>query len=195
VQLLLRLREPTEGRIIVNGVGSREFSFADWARLVAFVPQDAHLFNGTVAENVRFFRDVIDAEVDSAMDQTHLRGEIESWPDGVDTLVGERGRSLSGGQRQRITIARALVSHPDVVVLDEPTSSLDLQSESVIRKTLADLASNATVFIVAHRLSTLDICDRIMVIQGGRLRDFDAPQRLEKTSRFYQEALRLSGLR
>jgi ABC-type multidrug transport system fused ATPase/permease subunit len=196
VQLLLRLREPSAGRILVNGVDTREVAPDDWARLVAFVPQDAHLYSDTVRENIRFFRsDITDADVEAAAKRAHLHDEITSWPEGYDTPVGERGRRLSGGQRQRLTIARALAGAPDVVVLDEPTSSLDVKSEAVIRDTMAELGRDAIVFVVAHRLSTLDLCDRIMVIQDGELRAFDEPKVLERESDFYREALELSGLR
>ena len=118
-----------------------------------------------------------------------------AWPEGYDTQVGEQGRKLSGGQKQRVTIARALAGDPDVVVLDEPTSSLDVKSEAVIRDTMAELGRDAIVFVVAHRLSTLGLCDRIMVIQDGELRAFDEPKVLEQSSAFYREALELSGLR
>ncbi len=118
-----------------------------------------------------------------------------AWPNGYDTSVGERGSHLSGGQRQRLCIARALVESPDVMLLDEPTSSLDVRSESLIRETIAELAPHTTVFIIAHRLSTLAICDRIMVVLGGVLEGFDTPDRLEAENPFYREALKLSGMR
>jgi ABC-type multidrug transport system fused ATPase/permease subunit len=118
-----------------------------------------------------------------------------SWPDGYDTPVGERGGQLSGGQRQRLCIARALVGDPDVLVLDEPTSSLDVKSEALVRQTLDELGHDTTVLVVAHRLSTLSICDRIMVVRDGVLQGFAEPARLEAEDSFYQEALQLSGLR
>jgi len=117
-----------------------------------------------------------------------------AWPKGYDTPVGERGGLLSGGQRQRLCIARALVEEPDVVVLDEPTS-VDVKSESLLRDTMVELAGRRTVIIIAHRLSTLSICDRIMVILGGELQGFDDPATLEANNMFYAEALRLSGMR
>ncbi len=117
------------------------------------------------------------------------------WPEGYGRDVGERGGHLSGGQQQRLCIARALVENPDVLILDEPTSSLDVRSESLIRETLSELSTRMTVIVIAHRMSTLEICDRIMVIQDGRLKGFDTPDNLEKTSPFYREALALSGMR
>jgi ABC-type multidrug transport system fused ATPase/permease subunit len=195
VQLLLRLREPSRGRLLVNGFGAEDFQSEDWARRIAFVPQDTHLFRGTVAENVRFFRPEVTREmIEGACRFAHLHDEIMAWPEGYQTEVGERGRQLSGGQSQRLTIARALVGDPDVVILDEPTSNLDVASEAAIREALTALSRRALIFIVAHRLSTLDTCSRIMVIQEGRLRGFDRPERLAKSSAFYETALRLSGL-
>jgi ATP-binding cassette subfamily B protein len=196
VQLMLRLRAPTAGHIHVNDVDIDEFLLEDWTRRVVFVGQDPHLFRGTLAENIRFFRaDVTDEAIERASRRAHLHNEVELWPDRYETAVGERGRKLSGGQRQRLTIARALVGDPDVIVLGEPTSSLDVHSEAVIRDTLAELGRQALIFVIAHRLSTLGVCDRIMVIQDGRIRAFDEPARLEESSPFYRQALQLSGLR
>jgi ABC-type multidrug transport system fused ATPase/permease subunit len=196
VQLLLALRVPTGGQILVNGVDQREIDPRVWTQLVTFVPQEPHLYSDTVRENIRFFRSTItDADVEDAARRAHVHEEIVGWPEGYDTQVGEAGRKLSGGQKQRLTIARALAGDPDVVVLDEPTSSLDVKSESVIRATMAQLGRQSIVFVVAHRLSTLDLCDRIMVIQDGELRAFDEPRVLEQSSPFYREALELSGLR
>ena len=101
----------------------------------------------------------------------------------------------SGGQQQRLCIARALVEHPDVLILDEPTSALDVRSEHLIRNTLLSLKDRMTVIVIAHRLSTLTICDRIMVVNDGELKGFDTPLRLERSSDFYREALALSGMR
>ena len=171
-------------------------SRAEWARKVTFVPQQAHLVAGTVADNIRFFRDdVSDEQVAEAARLANLHDEVLAMVDGYDRQVGEQGSHLSGGQQQRLIIARALVEDPDVLILDEPTSSLDVRSESLIRKTLDQLRERMTVIIIAHRLSTLDICDRIMVIQDGELKAFDTPENLEKDNDFYREALALSGLR
>jgi ABC-type multidrug transport system fused ATPase/permease subunit len=196
VQLLLGLRHPTVGQIIVDGQNAAEFAQSDWFTLVSFVPQDARLFSGTVAENIAFYRDNVDhAAIERAARQANFHHEVLAMTDGYDQWVGEGGVRLSGGQRQRLCIARALAEDPDVLVLDEPTSSLDVKSESLIRESLAALSPRTTVFIIAHRLSTLDICDRIMVIHEGMLQGFDTPGRLEENDPFYREALTLSGLR
>jgi ABC-type multidrug transport system fused ATPase/permease subunit len=196
VQLLLRLRHPTAGTFLVDGEPADALSLADWYKRVTFVPQEARLFAGSVADNIRFYRDdVDDVAIERAAKRAYLHEEIVAFANSYDTQVGERGGQLSGGQRQRLCIARALVDEPDVMVLDEPTSSLDVRSESLIRETLAELRGQSTVFVIAHRLSTLAICDRLMVLLGGALQGFDAPEQLEATNPFYREALVLSGLR
>jgi ABC-type multidrug transport system fused ATPase/permease subunit len=195
VQLLLRLRQPTSGRVLADGRDLRRLALAGWYQRVSFVPQEPRLFSGSVGDNIRFFRDVTADDIVRAAKLANIHDEIRSWPNGYATPVGERGGELSLGQRQRLCIARSLVGDPDVLVLDEPTSSLDPRSEALIREALATLAPKVTLFIIAHRLSTLDTCDRIMVLQAGRLQGFDEPRHLERSSPFYREALRLSGLK
>lgn len=196
VELMLGLRQPDKGRITSNGRVIAEYATSDWARKITFVPQRAHLIAGSVADNIRFYRpDVSSDDIERAAGLAHIREEIERFPEGFERELGAASGRLSGGQEQRICIARALVEQPDILILDEPTSSLDVHSENLIRQTLLELKERMTVIIIAHRLSTLDICDRIMVIQGGELRGFDTPERLERSSTFFREALELSGLR
>lgn len=196
VQLLLGLRDPDEGAILANGRDIRTLAREEWARRVTFVPQDAHLIAGSVSDNIRFFRpDVTQAEIEEAARRAQLDVDVQGFAEGYDRQVGDRGNQLSGGQRQRLIIARALVEQPDLLILDEPTSALDVRSEALIRDTLDALSEHMTIVVIAHRLSTLDICDRLMVIQDGELRGFDTPENLEQESEFYQEALALSGLR
>lgn len=194
-QLVLGLRRPSAGRISVNGADLREVDRAWWTERVAFVSQDPLLFTGTVAENIRFFRDELDdAALRRAAKQANVLRDIERLPDGLATHLGERGSQLSGGQRQRLSIARALVGRPEMLVLDEPTSALDGQSEALIRETLARLHGQVTVVIIAHRMSTLDLCDRIAVVEHGRVTGLDSPQSLRATNAFYREALTVAGM-
>jgi ATP-binding cassette, subfamily B, bacterial len=196
VQLLLGLRDPDEGRVLAAGRDISSFDRTQWARKVTFVPQAAHLVAGTIADNIRFFRpDVSPDDVERAARLAHLHEDIEGFPERYDRQVGKQGGHLSGGQQQRLSIARALVEDPDVLILDEPTSALDVRSEHLIRNTLQSLKDRMTVIVIAHRLSTLSICDRIMVIKDGELKDFDTPTALEQSSDFYREALVLSGMR
>jgi ATP-binding cassette subfamily B protein len=183
-QLLLGLRAPTAGTMSVDGSDLRDVDRSWWSRRVAFVAQDALLITGTVADNIRFFRDDIDdAALRRAALQANVLSDIETLPGGFDTHLGERGSQLSGGQRQRLSIARALGGQPEFLVLDEPTSALDGQSEALIRATLADLRGRITVVIIAHRMSTLDICDRIVVIEHGRMTSCDTPDALRARQR------------
>jgi ABC-type multidrug transport system fused ATPase/permease subunit len=195
VQLILRLRDPSAGLIAVDGRDITELSLEDWYRHIAFVPQEARLFAGTVGENIRFFRDHVTQDmVERAAHRAHLHDEIMRMPHGYDTSVGERGGELSGGQRQRLCIARALVEEPSIIVLDEPTSALDPRSEKLMRDTMGDLRTRANVFVIAHRMSTLTICDRIMVIFNGELQGLDTSANLRRENAFYREALELSGM-
>ena len=194
-QLMLGLRPPTTGSIRVGGVDLNSVDRSWWTDQVAFVPQSALLLTGTVAENLRFFREGIDdAALRLAASQANVLDDIEKMPRGFDTHLGERGGHLSGGQRQRLSIARALAGRPELLVLDEPTSALDGHSESLIRDALAALHGQMTVVIIAHRMSTLDMCDRIMVIEGGRVTALDTPDNLRRDSAFYRRALAVAGL-
>jgi len=195
VQLLLGLREPVDGAVRAGGRDIRTLLHSDWAKKVTFVPQSPALISGSIAENIRFYRDGIsDEAVTRAATLAGLHEEVVAFPDGYDHQVGDRGGNLSGGQQQRLCIARALVGNPEVLILDEPTSALDARSEALIRETLESLRGQMTIIVIAHRLSTIDQCDRIMVIQHGSVAAFDTPAALKATSNFYAEAVRLSGL-
>lgn len=195
MQLLLRLRSPSSGRYLVNGEDAQSFDLDDWRSRIAVVTQEARLYDGTVADNIRFFRDhFTDDDLRRAAKMGNIEADIEAWPEGFDTRVGGRGSQVSGGQRQRICIARAMIGEPDLLFLDEPTSALDMRSESLLHDTLLNLKGRVTMFIIAHRLSTLQVCDRIIVLNKGRLEAFDSPRELEKTNAFYEEATRLSRL-
>ena len=196
VQLMLGLRQPTSGRVLADGRDVSRIARDQWARRVTFVPQTPHLISGTVADNIRFFRpDVSAADIERAARLAHLHDDVLGWSGGYEHQVGPRGSGLSGGQQQRICIARALVEAPDVIVLDEPTSALDGISESLIRDTLGQLRSTMTVIVIAHRLSTLSLCDRLIILEDGRVKDFDTPANLEMASEFYRSVLTLSGPR
>lgn len=196
VQLLLRLRNPVDGRFTIDGVDAADIALGSWYRRMAFVPQEPRLFRGSVADNIRFFRDdLTDDAVEQAARLAQLHDDIVSWPKGYDTPVGERGGGVSGGQRQRIVLARALAERPDVLILDEPTSALDMKSESLVQETLEGLKGTSTMFIIAHRLSTLNACDRIMVLKDGEIQAFEASAALRESNEFFSEAVRLSQLR
>lgn len=195
VQLLLGLREPVAGTITAGGVDLREVSRATWTKRIAFVPQDALLITGTVAENIRFFRTGIDeAALRRAAAQANLLSDIELLPRGFDTHLGQRGSQLSGGQRQRLSIARALAGTPELIILDEPTSALDGRSEALVRESLINLRGSVTIVIIAHRMSTLEVCDRILVVENGCVTGWGAPDAVRSDNEFFRAAMELSRL-
>jgi ATP-binding cassette, subfamily B, bacterial len=194
VQILLRLRMPERGRYLVNGVPAGELASADWHARVAYVPQEPRLVHASVAENIRYFREGIDdAAVERAARLARIHDDVVRWADGYRTVVGPRADAVSGGQQQRICLARALAARPEVLVLDEPTSALDPQSEMLIQESLLALKSELTLFIIAHRMSTLEVCDRVMVIDGGRLVAFDTVERLQRENAYYRSATTLAA--
>jgi ABC-type multidrug transport system fused ATPase/permease subunit len=170
VQVLLRLRPPTTGVVLVDGRPYDEISPEAWASLVSLVPQEPHLFSGTVADNIAFHRPgVTRDQIVAAAKRAYVADEIEAMAGGFDAVLGPRGAGLSGGQRQRLAIARALVGEPNLLVLDEPTSALDVHSERMLQKTIAELTGRVTMVIVAHRLSTIAACERLLVLEQGRV--------------------------
>lgn len=196
IQLLLRLRAPSTGRYLVDGVDAADIDGDSWFSQISLVPQDSRVYDATVADNIRFFRDDVDmADVELAARRAHVHDEILAMSEGYDTVLGSRGGSLSGGQRQRVAIARALLRQPSMLILDEPTSALDMRSESLVHETLSSLKGSVTLVVIAHRLSTLNTCDRILVMHGGRVQAFGARSELERDSAFFREALRLSQIR
>jgi ABC-type multidrug transport system fused ATPase/permease subunit len=193
VQLLLGLRDPEKGLVIVNGTDLRDIDRKKWASKVAFVPQDSTLITGTIAENIYFFRSgITEQEMFDAASAANFLEDIRQLPNGFNTYLGENGQQLSGGQKQRLSIARALVGKPELLILDEPTSALDMKSESIIRETIFSLNGKVTVVVIAHRLSTLNVCDELLVIQKGELTAFATADELSKNNEFFIEALRLA---
>lgn len=171
VQILLRLRVPSSGRVLLDGVDYKEISPRSWSRLVALVPQEAHLFEGTIFENIRFYRPDVDEDaVMAASRAAHIHDEIRRLPRGYATCLGPRGSGLSGGQAQRVSIARALAGAPELLVMDEPTSALDVRAEQLLRSTIKELRGRVTLIIVAHRTTTLSECNRVVAIADGRVR-------------------------
>ena len=193
IQVLLRLREPSSGDYVVNKVPATRFRWHDWHRQVAFVPQEPRLIHATVAENIRYYRDIPAADVERAAQLARIHEEVVTWPRGYETIVGPRADAVSGGQQQRICLARALAARPTVLVLDEPTSALDPHSEILIQESLQAIRHELTLFVIAHRHSTLDICDRVMVIVDGELTAFDTTAMLERDNAYFRSASSLAA--
>jgi ABC-type multidrug transport system fused ATPase/permease subunit len=168
--LIQRLYEPTTGTIRYDGMDASTLTLQDVRRSAGIVPQDIVLFGGTIEENIRYGRpEASEHDVIEAARGANALEFIERFPEGMQSTVGERGIKLSGGQRQRIAIARALLKNPPILILDEATSSLDAESEHLIQEALERLMEGRTTVIIAHRLSTVRRCDRIIVFDKGQI--------------------------
>ncbi|HEX3701910.1 MAG TPA: ABC transporter ATP-binding protein, partial [Vicinamibacterales bacterium] len=179
INLLLRFYDVTGGRITVDGVDVRALDLADLRGLFSLVLQDVHLFSGTIADNIRLGNQSITGEdVRRAARAVHADAFIERLPDGYDSAVAERGSTLSVGQKQLLSFARALAFDPRVLILDEATSSIDTETELLIRDALHALIAERTTIAIAHRLSTIQDMDKILVLHKGRLREAGTHQEL-----------------
>ncbi|MGM0492798.1 MAG: ABC transporter ATP-binding protein [Armatimonadota bacterium] len=168
--LIPRLYDPTEGRVLIDGVDVKDMDPQELRGHMSIVPQETLLFGGTVRENIAYGRpEATDDEIIAAAKAANAHDFISEMPDGYDTQVGERGTQLSGGQRQRVAIARAVVRNPRIMILDEATSSLDNESETAIHRALDTILRNRTAIIIAHRLSTIRDADRIVVLENGSI--------------------------
>ena len=189
--LLQRFYDVGGGRISIDGHDIRDVTQDSLRTVLAVVPQDISLFHRSVLENIRYARpDATEAEVLAAADMAHCRTFIEAMPDGFDTMVGDRGVKLSGGQRQRLAIARALLKNAPILLLDEATSALDTESEQAIQDALDRLMAGRTVIAIAHRLSTLQSFDRIIVMDRGQIVDDGSPAALAARPGPYRDLLR-----
>jgi ATP-binding cassette subfamily B protein len=172
LNLVLGFHRATRGRILLDGRDLAELDLRSYRRFLSVVPQESILFEGSIRENVAYgLPDVDEPAIRRALTDANAAEFVDRLPHGLDTVVGERGARLSGGQRQRLAIARALIRDPRVLVLDEATSALDARSEALIQQALARLVAGRTVFIVAHRLSTIKNADRIVVLEHGRVQE------------------------
>lgn len=170
VQLLMRYHTPLGGQILVDGQDISGFNITDYRKHIAVVPQEVMLFGGSIKENIAYGRPgATDAEIADAARKANAYNFITSFPEGFETIVGERGVKLSGGQRQRIAIARAILKDPAILILDEATSSLDAESEKLVQEALDGLMENRTTIIIAHRLATIRNVDQIYVLQQGEI--------------------------
>src|SRR5690554_1176787 len=168
--LILKFFEAQEGELLIDGKPIGEYSLKNLRDSMAIVPQDVVLFGGSIYDNILYGKpNAKKEEVIEAAQKANAFDFIQSFPDGFDTLVGERGIQLSGGQRQRVAIARAILKNPKILILDEATSSLDSQSEQSVQNALEELMKGRTSLVIAHRLSTIQKADRILVLQNGAL--------------------------
>ncbi len=186
--LITAFRTPTEGQLLMDGVPMEDQDLTAMRRRMALVPQEVILFGGTIEDNIRYGRpDANQEDVRQAAADALALPFIEDFPEGFDTLVGERGIQLSGGQRQRIALARAFLRDPELLLLDEATSALDAVSEKAIQTALERLMQNRTSLVIAHRLSTVRSADRIAVLESGQIVEIGTHDDLMKTGGRYQE--------
>ncbi len=193
---MTRFWDPEKGSIKLNGIELRDYKLEDLRSRVALVAQDTYLFNNSLRENILVAKpDASELELGEAVKLSALSEVIESLPDGINTMVGERGASLSGGQRQRVAIARAFLKDAPLLILDEATSHLDALSEQTVHKALNLLKTNRTTIIIAHRLSTIRDADRIIVLHEGRMVENGTHKELLQKTGLYRQLVskQLSG--
>ena len=187
--LLLRLFTPERGEILLDGVNISETQLNSWRRNIGYVSQDIFLKNDTIEKNIKFYDESItEEEMLKAAKAANIYEFAKDLPNGFKTMVGERGTLLSMGQRQRVALARVLARQPQILVLDEATSSLDNQSEIMIKRAIENLRGVITIIIIAHRLSTVADADRIIALDGGKIIEEGSPQKLlsDESSYFYK---------
>jgi ATP-binding cassette, subfamily B, bacterial MsbA len=190
INLICRFYDPSSGHLLIDGVPLPEFDLVWWRKQIAVVSQEVYLFNASVAENIAYGKlDATREELVEAARKAHALDFIEELPNGIETILGDQGIGLSGGQRQRLALARAFIRDPQILILDEATNSLDLISEGVVQDALEQFGRNRTVLIVAHRISTIEHADKIIVLDSGRVVESGTVAQLSAAdglfSRFY----------
>jgi ABC-type multidrug transport system fused ATPase/permease subunit len=187
VSLIPRFFDATVGRVLIDGIDVRQYKIRSLRDRIAIVPQDPVLFSGTIAENLRYGRlDATDEEMIDAARAAHAHDFVSHLPKKYDTRVAEAGGGLSGGERQRLSVARAILKNAPILILDEPTSSLDSISEEIVFAALRRLRAGRTTIVIAHRLSTVRDADAILVLDGGRISAHGRHEELLKTSQLYR---------
>ena len=191
--LLMQFYPLSGGHIIIDGHEAADYDLTALRRHIGIVPQETLLFGGTIRENIAYGRpNATDGQIVEAAERANAWRFIQAFPEGLDTLVGDRGIKLSGGQRQRVAIARAILKNPAILILDEATSSLDSESEQLVQSAMDELMQNRTSIIIAHRLSTIRKVDKILVIDGGRIVEQGTHDELsEREGGLYANLLRL----
>jgi ATP-binding cassette subfamily B protein len=185
-KLANRFYDPAEGRVLLDGIDIRTVTLHSLRSQLGVVPQEAFLFAGSIRTNLSFGRtNISEEEIEEAIDVVGLRELVDRLPDGLDTVVHERGQTLAAGERQLLALARAFLARPRVLILDEATSSLDLRSETVIERALDRLLEGRSAILIAHRLTTAQRADRIVVIDQGGIVEMGTPSELLKTAGAY----------
>jgi ATP-binding cassette subfamily B protein len=187
VNLICRFYLVSDGQILIDDIDVRTIEKNDLRKHIGLVLQEPYLFRGTIAENIAYARPQAGrGEIIQAAKAANAHDFIIRMPDSYETRIGERGAGLSGGERQRISIARAILRDPRILILDEATSSVDVETERLIQDALQNLVRDRTTFIIAHRLSTLQNVDKVAVIQNGLLKQFGRPEELIREDGYYR---------
>jgi len=195
VDLIPRFYDPQRGRILIDGVDIKELTLKSLRRQIGIVTQETILFNDTIRNNIFYGKpDATQEEIERAAEQAHAHDFIRRLPLGYDTVIGDRGTKLSGGERQRIAIARALLKNPPILILDEATSQLDAESERIVQEALDRLIQGRTVFVIAHRLSTVRNAHHIAVLDQGRLVQQGSHEELASKDGLYQRLYQMQEL-
>lgn len=188
VQLIPRLYNSTHGHIFINGHDINTLDLAFLRKQVALMPQEPFLFSGTIRENILMGRDMDPQRIEHVITACSLTGTVSKMPDGLETLVGERGITLSGGQKQRISLARTLMLEKPIIILDDPISQMDTNTASQVISQLNRMNLNATLIIISHRISALASCDRIYIMKEGRIAHSGRHEQLLESDRFYKKS-------
>lgn len=188
MSLLLRLYDPTQGAITIDGVDLRSLELSDWHNMIGYVSQDGDIMDISIRENILFGArgPVAESEIEYVLEKAGIKEFIHHLPQGIDTKVGENGVKLSGGQRQRVCIARALIKNAPILMLDEATSSLDSETESIVNKAVWEMLGDKTGIVIAHRLSTILDADKIIVMDHGKIVGIGTHEELVKTTPYYK---------
>ena len=195
VNLVPRIHDPTQGRVLLDGVDLREIPLAELRGMIGYVPQETFLFSRSIRDNIALGRpDADEAEIRSMAELARLAGDVTEFPDGYDTQVGERGVTLSGGQKQRAAIARALLRNPRILILDDALASVDTRTEEEILAGLREFMKHRTTFLVSHRVSTVRLADRIVVLENGAIAEEGTHDELLAAGGLYAELARLQEL-
>lgn len=188
VSLLLRFYDAKQGKILVDGVNITDLNITDWLNIISFVPQDVFLFNISIKENIMFGKlNASEEEVIEAAKIANAHEFILNLPNGYDTVIGERGVKLSGGQKQMLALARAVIKKPQILILDEATSSLDNHSERLIQNAITKISKNITIIAIAHRLSTVIHADKLIVLEKGEIVETGKHKDLLKLNGYYSK--------
>ena len=194
VQLIPRLYDVTEGSVLVGGIDVRQYGLEALRKQVAMVLQKNVLFAGSIKDNLRWGKpDATDEEIVHACQLAQADEFIQGFPDGYDTHIEQGGSNVSGGQKQRLCIARALLAHPKILILDDSTSAVDTRTDALIRKAFAEEIPGTTKLIIAQRINSVENADRVIVLDNGRVDAFDTPANLLKTNKIYREVYESQG--